>query len=110
MTTLNRRRPPPSPIMAALQTVPTVAAELLRALGVAFVFGRFLLPRMEKGFGTNFTANSPSSSLRGETTKTLGFFFLFVASRVWLALVDKYVPEPYLVSSGSYSSYLRAVH
>lgn len=96
--------------MAAAQTFPAVAAELFRGLGVAFVFGRFLLPRMEKGPGTHHTATSPSSSLRGETIKTLGFFFLFVAARSWLALVDKHVPGPYLASSGSHCSCSRAVH
>ena len=32
------------------------------------------------------------------TTKASGLFLLFVLAQSWLALVDHYVPEPYLVS------------
>jgi hypothetical protein len=38
-----------------------------------------------------------SLSLRTEVVTTTGLFILFLAAKCWLALVNTYVPEPYLV-------------
>lgn len=72
------------------------SAELLQGLGLAFILGRFLPPYSPKGSKSNVI--SLSLSLPAEAIKTAGFFSIFVAAKAWLALVDKYVPEPYLVS------------
>ncbi|KAL2016327.1 hypothetical protein VTK56DRAFT_3868 [Thermocarpiscus australiensis] len=68
--------------------------ELLKGLVISVVLGRFLvLPsrRVQVAPGHRI-----SSTLSTEITKTAGFFFIFLTARSWLALVDRYVPEPYL--------------
>jgi alpha-1,2-glucosyltransferase len=45
----------------------------------------------------NLTSKSSWASFGVGAIVPLGFFALSLASRSWLALVNKYVPEPYLV-------------
>jgi len=79
--------------MAAVDQLRVSAAEVLQGLGLAFILGRFLPPYSPKP-----NAIPSYLSLRADTIKTAGFFFIFVATKSWLALVDRHVPEPYLVS------------
>ena len=79
--------------MTAVGQLRVSAAELLQDLGLSFILGRFLPPYSPKS-----TAIPSYLSLRADTIKTAGFFFIFVAAKSWLALVDRNVPEPYLVS------------
>ncbi|KAK4238679.1 hypothetical protein C8A03DRAFT_43604 [Achaetomium macrosporum] len=68
--------------------------ELLKGLAIAFVLGRFLPPFSREA---HESAIIPlSSPLRAQSIKAAGLFSLFLIARCWLALVDKYVPEPYL--------------
>lgn len=71
-------------------------AELLKGLGIAFVVGRFLPSFVETG--SSIKKSSSYSSLRAEIVKLTGLFSLYLVARSWLALVDRYVPDPYLVS------------
>lgn len=82
--------------MAAAHELRVSVAELLQGLGFAFILGRFLPPYSPKESKSN--AIFLPLSLPAELIKTAGFFSIFVAAKAWLALVDKYVPEPYLVS------------
>lgn len=71
--------------------------EVTKGLLLAFVLSRFLDRFSQKA--PNPPATIPSSSKRATLVKTVGFFLIFQAARVWLALLDKHVPEPYLVSA-----------
>ncbi len=71
--------------------------ELLKGLHISFLLGRLLAASTRKDSpGTSFWS---VSSPRREAIQTASFFALYLAGRSWLALVDRYVPEPYLVSS-----------
>lgn len=65
----------------------------------------FILFILTQGFGSFVLSQGRAAFLKDNTRlfsksiKIAGFFFLFILSRSWLALVDKYVPEPYLVRS-----------
>ncbi|KAK4031835.1 glycosyltransferase, partial [Parachaetomium inaequale] len=54
---------------------------------------RYLAPSTKKQPSTTLTSWAPFGV---EAIMPLGFFALSLASRSWLALVNKYVPEPYL--------------
>ena len=62
--------------------------ELIRAVGTAVFLEQFL---------TCGRSGIQNSTLRDQTTATIGFFVLFLFARLWLALVSHHVPEPYLV-------------
>jgi hypothetical protein len=87
----------PSLAMDALQAVRhgLTLGELLKGLGIAFALGRLLSPGSESGLNK---AGLLSPLHRADVVKTAGFFSLFLAARSWLAFVDRYAPEPYLVS------------
>lgn len=70
--------------------------ELIKGLGIALMLSRFL-PPFWRG-GQNLPGSPSSSSLWAEAIKTGGFFLIFLAARSWLALVNRHVPDPYLVS------------
>ncbi|KAK3903732.1 glycosyltransferase [Staphylotrichum tortipilum] len=82
--------------MEVIQTLceTLTVAELGKGLGTAFLLSRFLVSSTGKGptSGGFWSISSP----RNEAIKTACFFALFLAARSWLALVDRYVPEPYL--------------
>ena len=63
--------------------------ELLNAWNIGFILSHFLL----LGKAVRWT-----SSLRALFHVTAGFIGLFMLARSWLALVNHFVPEPYLVS------------
>ncbi|KAL2177808.1 glycosyltransferase family 59 protein [Thermothelomyces heterothallicus CBS 202.75] len=68
--------------------------DVLVGLAIAWVLSRCLQPPTIK----QQSPRPPSSStpFKTQIITTFGFFVLWLASRWWLALVDKYVPEPYL--------------
>lgn len=68
---------------------------LFKGLAIAFILSRLLVTSSTNGFSLS---GLRSPSLRAGVLKTIGFFALFLAARVWLALVNKHVPQPYLVS------------
>jgi alpha-1,2-glucosyltransferase len=76
-------------------------AELLKGLAVACALGTFLAPPSRK---TSNSSKVSSPSLPEQLLQITGFLCLFVAARFWLALVDRYVPEPYLVSGSPVST------
>ncbi|KAK0721947.1 DIE2/ALG10 family-domain-containing protein [Lasiosphaeria miniovina] len=61
--------------------------ELLRGLGLAVILARCIPP-------VSITGNKAIFS--GGTIKAGGFFLVFLVARSWLALVNDFVPEPYL--------------
>ncbi|KAJ4294918.1 glucosyltransferase [Collariella sp. IMI 366227] len=67
--------------------------ELFKGLAIAFILSRLLVTCSTNSFSLS---GLPSPSLRAGVLKTIGFFALFLAARVWLSLVSKHVPEPYL--------------
>ncbi|KAK4125854.1 glycosyltransferase family 59 protein [Parathielavia appendiculata] len=70
------------------------AAEVVKGLAVALVLSHFLAPwTYTKSTPTQV---SPSSTVWAQAFKAGSFFSLFLAARSWLALVNTYVPEPYL--------------
>lgn len=69
--------------------------ELLTGLGLAFVLGRSISPSLVNGLNSMDFLSLPR---KADIIKTSGIFSLFLLARTWLALVDKHVPEPYLVS------------
>jgi len=75
--------------MEALQVLldALTVRELIRAVGTAVFLEQFL---------TRGRSGIQNSTLRDQTTATIGFFVLFLFARLWLALVSHYVPEPYL--------------
>lgn len=77
--------------------------ELAKGLVIALVLGRCLVSSSETAQKSHVFPFSASS--RAQAAKTAGFFSIFLAARSWLALVDKYVPEPYLVRPPSYLSW-----
>jgi alpha-1,2-glucosyltransferase len=68
-------------------------SDVLQALLLALVVGRFVV----SGEQTPRLKGSSSSISKMQATVATGFFGIALASRAWLALVNKYVPEPYLV-------------
>ncbi|KAH6634665.1 glycosyltransferase family 59 protein [Chaetomium sp. MPI-SDFR-AT-0129] len=65
---------------------------LFICLGVSYLLARYLAPsRLDAG---GFTTGPPQT--RVQFILTTGLFFLTLASTLWLNLVDKFVPEPYL--------------
>jgi alpha-1,2-glucosyltransferase len=83
--------------MEAIQTIRESLgiSELLNGLALAFTLRRSFAPF--PGQGSNPNNPSSSISLRTEVVTTTGLFILFLAAKCWLALVNTYVPEPYLV-------------
>jgi hypothetical protein len=95
--------------MEALQTLRETLTvfELLKGLHIAFLLGRILAWSTRK----DSTANNGLWSItspRREAIQTAAFFALYLAGRSWLALVDRYVPEPYLVSATPCTSHSMA--
>jgi alpha-1,2-glucosyltransferase len=84
--------------MEAIQTISESLSisELLNGLGLVFTLRRLFA--LFSGQGSNTGGFSSSLSLRTEVLTTTGLFILFLAAKCWLALVNNYVPEPYLVS------------
>ncbi|KAK3307130.1 glycosyltransferase family 59 protein [Chaetomium strumarium] len=78
-------------VWAVRERLPIV--ELLKGLAIACVLGSFLAPLSGK---TSTSAKASPPSIRVRLLQTVGFLCLFLAASAWLALVDKYVPEPYL--------------
>lgn len=70
--------------------------DVVTGLAIALFLGRYLLPVKEKQQSPMATS---STSPRTQVIAIISFSALWLASRWWLALVDKYVPEPYLVGS-----------
>ncbi len=75
------------------------SSEPAQGLLIAIILSRFLESLPWSAQTTRTT--SPPSSTRVKVIKTAGFFFIFLAARSWLALVDEHAPEPYLVSTFS---------
>ncbi|KAK4140247.1 glycosyltransferase [Dichotomopilus funicola] len=65
---------------------------LFICLGVSYLLARYLAPSWLDAGG--FTTGPPQT--RVQVILTTGLFFLTLASTLWLNLVDKFVPEPYL--------------
>ncbi|KAL2165046.1 hypothetical protein VTH06DRAFT_342 [Thermothelomyces fergusii] len=68
--------------------------DVLVGLAIAWFTTRFLQPSTTRQ--QNSTRSSSCSPFKTQIFMTSGFFGLWLASRWWLALVDKHVPEPYL--------------
>jgi hypothetical protein len=84
--------------MEAIQTIreSLSISELLNGLGLVLTLRRLFASF--PGQGSNTGGFSSSLSLRTEVITTTGLFILFLAAKCLLALVNTYVPEPYLVS------------
>lgn len=68
------------------------AGELLKGLGIAYLFAHFLVASY-----ASYSPSTQSSWPRTVAIATIGFSLIFVFARSWLALVNHYSPEPYLV-------------
>lgn len=68
-------------------------SDVLQALLLALVVGRLVVPEHQ----TPRLKGTSSPLFNINSTVATGFFIIALASRFWLALVNKYVPEPYLV-------------
>ncbi|KAH6855876.1 glycosyltransferase family 59 protein [Chaetomium sp. MPI-CAGE-AT-0009] len=68
--------------------------DVLTSLVIALALARYLAPSEKQE--QSRLKNTLSASFTMQTVIPIGFFALALASRVWLGLVNKYVPEPYL--------------
>ncbi|KAH6632527.1 glycosyltransferase family 59 protein [Chaetomium tenue] len=67
-------------------------SDVLQALLLALVVGRLVVPEQQ----TPRLKGTSSPLFNINATVGTGFFIIALASRFWLSLVNKYVPEPYL--------------